>query len=63
MQEKLEKKLLASKQGLNCVFIKHEKQKLVYCKAAHENHNFTRVTRLTLLTCLSQTRTHGGELL
>ena len=39
-----------------CLSVKHDKQKLVYSKAAHENHNFTRVTRL------SQKRTRGGDL-
>ena len=58
VQEKFGPKVTGELAGVKlCVY-----QTLVYCKAAHENHNFTRVTRLTRLTCLSQKRTSAGDL-
>ena len=61
VQEKFGPKVIGELAGAKlCVYPSNTiKKKLVYSKAAHENRNFTRVTRLT---CLSQKRTREGDL-
>ena len=52
VQEQFGPKVTGELAGVKwCVYPSNTIKKLVYSKAAHENHNFTRVTRLT---CLSQ---------
>ena len=57
VQEQFGPKVTGELAGVKwCVYPSNTIKKLVYSKAAHENHNFTRVTRL------SQKRTRGGDL-